>query len=160
MIRVTGNWFERFYNFLANLGLVLRDDPPKVIDMTGRVWGDTIEGLALSIRELPRDDEGRVTGISVVVKNTGTASRALDGPLAARYEIEGLERSAYGHQLSASTPRVSPSPVTLGPGGAIETELPIATTYEMRSAGDYKLLLSCRLPDGTALRSNELTVRV
>lgn len=157
---VAANWFGRFYNFLANLGLVLRDDPPKVIDMTGREWGDGADGIALSIRELPRDDEGRVTGISVVVKNMGTAPQILNGPLAECYEVEGLTRSAYGRRLSASTPRVSPAPVSLGPGGAIETELPIATMYEMRSAGDYKLHVSCRLPDGKSLRSNGLSVRV
>ena len=50
MLPVATNKFIRFYNFLANMGLVLRDDPPKVIDMTGREWGEVVDGLALSIR--------------------------------------------------------------------------------------------------------------
>jgi hypothetical protein len=48
----------------------------------------------------------------------------------------------------------------LSAGGAIETELPIATIYEMRSSGNYNLRVSCKLPEGAALRSNELSVRV
>lgn len=155
---MAANWFGRFYNFLANMGLVLRDDPPKVIDMTGRIWGDAVDGLALSIRELPRDDQGRVTGISVVVKNAGQESRTLDGPLAARYEVEGVELSAYGRQLSTASPRTAPIPVILGGGGAIETELPIATTHGVRTFGEYRLHVSLKLADGKTLRSNELMV--
>jgi hypothetical protein len=50
--------------------------------------------------------------------------------------------------------------VTLGPGDAIETDLPVATLYNMRAPGEYKIRVSCRLPDGTMLRSNEITIRV
>jgi hypothetical protein len=158
MSRVAANWFERFYTFLANMGLVLRDDPPKVIDMAGRAWGDVVDGLALSIRELPRDDEGRVTGISVVVRNAGAEPRTLNGPLAARYEVEGVERSAYGRRLNASV-SAALVPVTLSAGGAIETELPIATTHELRLRGDYRLRVLFGLSDGGQLRSNELAIR-
>jgi hypothetical protein len=157
---VAANWFERVYNFLANMGLVLRDDPPKAIDMMGRLWGEAADGLALSIRELPRDDDGGVTGISVVVRNAGVQPRTLNGPLAVGYEVEGLARSAYGRQLVVATPRAAPEPVTLTAGGAIETELPIATIYEMRARGNYNLRVSCKLPGGAALRSNELSVHV
>jgi hypothetical protein len=154
------NAFERFYNFLANMGLVLRDDPPKVIDMTGRVWGAAVNGLALSIRELPRDDESRVTGISVVIRNAAAEPRTLDGPLAAFYEVEGLTPSAYGRQLANSSAQPASSPVTLLSGDAIETELPVATTHDIRSAGDHSLRVSCKLPGGAVLCSNSLTLQV
>jgi len=156
---VPANWFERFYNFLANMGLVLRDDPPKIIDMTDRIWGDAVDGLALSIRELPRDDEGRVTGISVVIRNAGPEPRTLDGPLASRYQVEGASLSAYGRKVADSSPPARPAPVTLGPSGANEAELPIATTHEIRSRGDYRLSVSLSVSDRAMLRSNELHVR-
>lgn len=151
-----GNGFERFYNFLANMGLVLRDDPPRVIDVTGREWGDVVDGLVLSIRELPRDDERRVTGISVVVRNTAPEARTLDGPLAARYRVEGAGLSAYGQKLAAASPPANPVSVVVAAGGAIETELPIATTHELRARGEYRLRVALE----PRLRSNELTIRV
>jgi hypothetical protein len=63
---------ERFYNFLANMGLVLRDDPPKVIDMAGRAWGEAVNGFALSIREIPKEDPRQQAVLSVVIRNAGT----------------------------------------------------------------------------------------
>jgi len=158
------NRFERFYNFLANMGLVLRDDPPKVIDMTGRLWGAAADGLALSIRELPRDESGQVAGISVVLRNGGTEPRILTAQIDAFfYRIEGLPLSPYGQQLLASRQkgRKSKDPeVTLAPGDAIETELPVARIYEMRAPGEYTLRVSCRLPEDRMLESNEISVRV
>ncbi len=44
--------------------------------------------------------------------------------------------------------------ITLGPGEPIETELPIAKIYNLRE----KFRLTCRLPEGTLLRSNEITI--
>jgi|HubBroStandDraft_5_1064220.scaffolds.fasta_scaffold298873_2 hypothetical protein len=160
MLPVTTNKFLRFYNFLANMGLVLRDDPPRVIDMTGRQWGELVDGLALSVRELKRDDPGHVAGISVVINNAGTDSKTLDvPPWIFYYEIEGLELTPYGRQ-SMNQDRKANIEVTLRPGDAIETDLPIATIYKIRAAGDYKVQVSCRLPDGSVLRSNEIIVRV
>src|ERR1700761_8517021 len=60
--------FERFYNFLANMGLVLRDDPPRVIDMTGREWGESAGGLELSVREIPREDSRQQAVLSTVIR--------------------------------------------------------------------------------------------
>ncbi len=158
---VAANKFTRFYDLLANLGLVIRDDPPKVIDMTGREWGGPVDGLSLSIRELKRQEPRQVAGISVVMKNGGTHPKALDvPPWIFYYEIEGLELTPYG-QRSMNTDRKGKNvEVTLPPGGAIETELPIATIYRMQAAGNYKVRVSCLLPDGSRLRSNEIVVRV
>lgn len=148
------------------MGLVIRDDPAKVIDMTGREWGEAVQGLALSIRELPREDPMQVAGISVVMKNEGTDSRTFTvPPWVFFYEIEGLDLTPYGRQLM-SPDRKGPdnkgknTEVTLGPGGAVETDLPIATIYNVRAPGNYKIQVSCRLPDQTSLRSNEILIRV
>jgi hypothetical protein len=158
---VRENKFTRFYNFLANMGLVIRDDPPKVIDMTGREWGESADGLALSVRELKREDPLQVAGISVVMKNGGTAAKTLTiPPWIFFYQIEGLELTPYGHQLMSPERRGKNIHVTLGPGDAIETDLPIARIYDMRNSGAYQTRVSCRLPDQTPLRSNEITVRI
>jgi len=158
------NKFTRFYNFLAKMGLVIRDDPRKVIDMTGREWGAAVDGLALSIRELRREDPGQVAGISVVIRNEGTSPRTLTvPPWIFFYEIEGLELTPYGQQLMRPDRKGKNIEVTLSAGDAIETDLPIATFYNMRAGGNYKVRVSCRLPDqtgGKTLRSNEIVVRV
>jgi hypothetical protein len=161
MLPVAVNKFIRVFNFLANMGLVIRDDPPKVIDMTGREWGDAVNGLALSVRELKREEPRQVAGISVVMKNGGAHLQQLDvPPWIVYYAIEGLELTAYGRQSLNAERKMKNTEVTLNPGDAVETDLPIATIYKIRAAGDYKVQVSCRLPDGLVLRSNEIIVRV
>jgi hypothetical protein len=143
------------------MGLVLRDDPPKVIDMTGREWGEVAGGLALSIRELERDDSRQVAGISVVMKNEAAHPQTLNvPPWIFFYQIEGLELTPYGRQLMSPGRQGKNIEVRLDTGDAIETDLPAATFYNLRTPGDYKVQVSCRLPDQTELRSNEITIRV
>jgi hypothetical protein len=152
---VAENKFIRFYNFLANMGLVLRDDPPKVIDLTGRQWGEPVGGLAISIRELEREEPDQVAGISIVMKNLGSDPRTLTvPPWIFFYQAEGLELTPYGRQLMNPDHKRKPVEVTLRPGDAIETDLPIAKIYSLRD----KLRVSCQLPDGTLLSSNEITI--
>lgn len=151
------NKFIRFYNFLAKMGLVLRDDAPKVIDMTGREWGEPVGGLVLSIRELKREDPKQLAGISVVMKNQGTAPITLNvPPWIFYYKIEGLELTPYGRQLMAGDQKRQLVDVTLRSGDAIETDLPIAKIYNLQE----KIRVSCQLPDGTVLRSNEITIPI
>jgi hypothetical protein len=155
------NKFTRFYNFLANMGLVIRDDPPKVIDLTGREWGPAFDGLALSIRELPREDARQVTGISVVMRNGGAEPRKLNvPPWVFFYRISGLELTPYGRQFMNAGHKGQNTEVTLGPGDAIETDLPVSTMYNLRALGDYKVQVSCTLPDGAEMNSNEIVIRV
>jgi hypothetical protein len=161
MLPVAANKFTRFYNLLANLGLVIRDDPPKVIDMAGREWGEALDGLTLSVRELNPEDPSEAAGISVVIKNGGTNPRTLMvPPWIFFYEIEGLELTPYGRQLMNPEREAKKTEVTLRPDEAIETDLPIATIYNMRAPGEYKVQVSCRLPDQTVLRSNKIDIRI
>jgi hypothetical protein len=153
--------FTRFHNFMANLGLVIRDDPPKVIDMTGRVWGEPVDGLVLSIRELPREEERQVAGISVVMKNEGAEAKTMRVPEGIFfYRVEGLELSPYGRQFMNSQQKDKRIEVNPGPGEATETDLPLATIYNLKSAGNYNVRVSCELPGGALLKSNEITIRV
>ena len=155
------NKFTRFYNFLANLGLVIRDDPPKVIDLTGREWGPAVNGLRLSLRELPREDPMQVTGVSVVMRNIGTTSKQITvPPWVFFYRIHGLELTPYGRQFMNAGPRGQNTDLTLKPGDAIETDLPLSTMYNMRAPGQYRVQVSAPLPDTTELQSNEIAVRV
>lgn len=155
------NPFLRFYTFLAKMGLVMLDDPPRIIDMAGREWGEAVDGLALSIRELAREDSRSVAGISVVMKNENAAEKTLTVPDWIHFfEIAGLDLSPYGKKVRESARTPGKTNVTLAPGGAIETDLPIGRIYDMRTPGDYSIQLSCRLPDGNPLRSNAIAIRV
>jgi hypothetical protein len=143
------------------MGLVLRDDPPKVIDMTGRKWGESVDGLALSIRELKREDPRHVAGISVVMRNRATGPRTLVvPPWIFFYKVGVLELTPYGRQLMSPDRKGENIEVTLGPGDAIETDLPITTIYDLRAPGDRKVQVSCHLPGQTILRSNEIIIRI
>jgi hypothetical protein len=155
------NPFVRFYTFLAKMGLVIRDDPPRVIDMAGREWGEAVDGLVLSVRELPREDAGSVTGISVVMKNAGASPRTLSVPAWIHYfEIEGVEPTPYGRSLLVSARTAKKADLTIAAGGAIEAELPIGRIYNISAAGVYPVRVSCRLPDQSVLRSNRIEIRV
>ncbi len=143
------------------MGLVIRDDPPKVIDLAGREWGEPVDGLALSIRALPKEDPRQPAVLSVVIRNAGPAPKSFTAPgWMFFYRAEGLPLSAYGAQLLKPERRTEKIEVTLGPGEARETDLPVGALYEMRRAGDYPMRVSCELPDGQALRANLLGARV
>jgi hypothetical protein len=154
------NPFVRFYTFLAKMGLVIRDDPPKVIDMAGREWGEAVDGLVLSVRELPREDAGSVAGISVVMKNGGAEAKTLSVEDWTHYfEVENLELTPYGRMLFGEAGKQSN--LTLDPGGAVEAELPIGRIYNVRSPGVYAIQVRCELPgEGRELRSNRIEIRV
>lgn len=158
-MQVATNPFLRFYTFLAKMGLVMLDDPPKVIEMTGREWGEAVDGLALSIRELPRDESQTVVGISVVMRNTSAVAKQLSVQDWTRYfEIEKLELTPYGRKLFGDAARLKT--LTLDSAGAIEAELPIGRIYSMPSPGIYVIQVHCALaPDGRQLRSNTITIR-
>jgi len=158
---VATNLFVRFYTFLAKMGLVIRDDPPKVIDMTGREWGELVDGLTLSVRELPRDDPRSVAGVSVVLKNAGANAKALHVPAWILYfHIEGLEPTPYGRSVLDPARTAKKADVTIPAGGAVEAELPIARLYEVSAAGVYSVQVSCRLDDSHVLRSNAVKISV
>jgi hypothetical protein len=155
---VTG--FARIYDFLANMGLVLRDDPPKVIDMAGRQWGQSVNGLALSVREIPREDPRQQTVLSVVIRNEGPELKTFTVPgWLFFYEVQlDAPLTPYGRQLLKPERRTERMEVTLAPSQAKETDLPVGVLYDMRASGDYRIKVSCRLPGGAVLTSNEIVV--
>lgn len=144
------------------MGLVLRDDPPKVIKVTGREWGEPIDGLALSVHEIPKEDPQQQTVLSVVIRNVGQERKTLIVPgWLFFYELElSTPLTAYGSQLLKPERKTERLEVTLAPGEARETDLPVGALYDMRAAGEYRVKVSCRLPDGAVLTSNEIVVRI
>jgi hypothetical protein len=164
---VAAGKFTRFFNFMANMGLVIRDDPPKVIDMTGREWGETVEGLALSIREIRKQDPGELATISVVMRNNGPQPRKFTMPgWLFFYEMEVVAADGsrvgltpYGSRLMKQERAAENIQFALGPGEATETDLPLATLYDLRARGSYRVRVSCRAPEGGLLASNEIVVR-
>jgi hypothetical protein len=157
---VATNPFVRFYTFLAKMGLVIRDDPPKVIVMTGREWGEAVDGLVLSVRELAREDSRSFAGISVVMKNESATPRKLRVPAWIHYfQIDGLEPTPYGRSVLDSARTAKQTEVMIAAGAAVEAELPISRIYEIRAPGIYPLSVSCRLPDQRVLRSNTIEIR-
>jgi hypothetical protein len=143
------------------MGLVIRDDPPKVIDLAGREWGAEVEGLVLSIRELPREDARQVTGISVVVRSVSSETKRLSVPSAAFfYRIEGLDLTPFGRQFFGGGYKGQNMNLTLAPGEPTETDLPLSTMYNVRGLGEHRVHVSCALPGGADLRSNEIVIQV
>jgi hypothetical protein len=160
--------FTRFFNFLANMGLVLRDDPPKVIDMTGRAWGEAVDGLELSIREIPQEDSRQKAVLSVVIRNSGTVAKSFIVPDWLRF-YEALvvapdgsvaPPSSYLRQLLQPEHVKERVEVALPAGAAKETDLMLGLLYDMRAVGEYKVRISGRVPDGITVTSNEVVVRV
>lgn len=144
------------------MGLVLRDDPPKVIDMTGREWGRPVDGLGLSLREIPKEDPAQQAVLSVVIRNEAPEPKTFIVPgWLFFYELQlDAPLTAYGSQLLKPERKTERMEVTLAPGQARETDLPVGVLYDMRARGDYRIKVSCRLSDEAVLTSNEIVVGV
>jgi len=148
-------------DFLAKMGLTLRGDPPRAIDITNREWGPPVDGIVLSIREIPRQDPEELPGVSAVMKNGGEKRIPLSIPgwlYFYNIEIEAPQ-TPYGRSLLKPKHHQEPLHLTLGPGDATETDLPIGTIFELNKRQGYKLRVSCQLPGDIVLHSNELTIR-
>lgn len=162
-----GSAFLRFYNFLANLGLVLRDDPPKVVDLTGREWGAAANGFALSIRQIPKQDQDEQAVISVVIRNLGSERKTFMVPgWMFFYEVEitaqdGSEvaRTFYGNQFLKTERKTERLEVSLAAGEARETDFPLGALYAMRRGESYRASVRCKLNGGIVATSNEIVVR-
>jgi len=133
------------------MGLLLHDDPPKVIELEGRAWGPSAGGLALSIRCRPPI-------LSVVLRNVGSAPISLTVPgWLFFYEVHiSAPLSPYGQALLKPEHRTEKISVTLKPGEATETEIPLQLLFV--NPRGHRVNLTCTLPDGTRLESNEALI--
>jgi hypothetical protein len=97
-----------------------------------------------------------------VIRNAGTEPKTLIVPgwlFFYKVEIE-TPLTAYGSQLLKPERKTERMEVTLGAGDAKETDIPVGVLYDMRPAGEYRIRVSCRLPDSGLLTSNEIVVTV
>jgi hypothetical protein len=155
--------FRSFFDFMAKMGLSVRDDPPKVVDLTVRQWGPENGGLALSIAELPREDPAALPTVTVVIRNVGherkdftvpgwlffyeATVRLPDGSLAAV--------SPFGRQILKPERRTERLDVSLAPGQFSDTEIPIGSIFNLRARGPYTVSVVC---ETLSLHSNEIVI--
>ncbi len=161
ILRGTLDWF-------AKLGLSVRDDPPKTIDLTNREWGTPAGGLAVSIREIPKEDPDQLPSVSAVLRNVSDARQRFSIPAWLIFYSIGVTRpdgspaalTPFGRELLK--PERHPRGVTLdlAPGQPVETEIPVGSIFDMRAKGEYRIRLTAARPDAPVLESNQIAVRV
>jgi hypothetical protein len=159
-LRGTLDWF-------AKLGLTVRDDAPKTVDIAGREWGEPAGGLALSIQQIRIEDPAQLPAISAAVRNiSGERMRfEIPGWLAFyAVEISGpngghVAPTAFGRELLKPERHQRRIVLDLASGQAVETDIPIGSIFQMRAAGEYQVRISAKLPTGEVARSNEIAMR-
>jgi hypothetical protein len=154
---------------MAKMGLSVRDDPPKVVDLTIRSWGEPADGLVLSVYEIPRYDREALPRISVVIRNIGQERKTLTVPgWLFFYHFEVLlpddspaPLSPFGRELLKPARRTENLAVPLDPGEFQEAEIPIGSLFNLRARGRYVVSVGC-IPDlatgEVTFRSNRITI--
>lgn len=150
------------------MGLSVRDDPKKEVDIAGRAWGEPAAGLALSVALKKQEDPDALPTISVAIHNRSAETRRLMTRgwlnffcitvLAPDGTVAGL--APYGAQLMKPERQPAPTAVTVTPGEAVEADIPIGAIFEMRRTGrEYRVKASCETPETGKIVSNELPVK-
>lgn len=146
------------------MGLTVRDDPKKVVDVAGRTWGQPVDDIALSMQLKAKEDPEELPAVSVAIRNVGAARRTLR----TRGWLEFLkvtvrdssgtdaELTSYGREITKPEHAPSPKEVELEPGEATEADIPIGSIYRMK--GKYRVQASCTTPEGGRSVSNEIEV--
>jgi hypothetical protein len=159
--------FRGFFDFMAKMGLSVRDDPPKVVDLTIRSWGEPADGLVLSVYDIVREDSEALPRISVVIRNIGTERKSFPVPgwlYFYQVEVRLLEvgprydsiapLSPFGRELLKPERRTESLSVALNPAAFQETEIPIGSLFNLRARGRYSVSARCLPFEGVTLRSN------
>jgi hypothetical protein len=155
---------KRVITFLSKMGLSVRDDPKKVVDVAGRQWGEPVDGLALSVLLRVKEDADELPSVSVAIHNRSAETQRLTTPGWLHFfrvsvlGPDGAEAalSPYGRELMKPERRPISAGVALAPGEAIEADIPIGQIFQLR-AGPYRVHASCRMPGGPAV-SNEIRI--
>jgi hypothetical protein len=157
---------RKLLDFLAKMGLSMRDDPPKVVDLSIHQFGETKDGLALSIRQIPRDDPDALPSVSVVIRNVGQETRkfVVPGWLAFyNFDVRTPDGSPalltpFGRALNKPEHRNERINVSLAPGALNETEVPLGSIFRLRPGEKYVVRASSEPTEGVTLQSNEITI--
>lgn len=155
-------------DWLAKLGLTVRDDAPKTVDIAGREWGEPVGGLALSIQQIRKEDPAQLPAISAAVRNVSRERRRFEIPgwlVFYSVQIAGpngqhVGVTAFGRELLKPERHHRRIVLDLVSGQAVETDIPIGSIYDMRAAGEYRVRISGKLPTGEVAQSNEVVLHL
>ena len=153
------NPIRRFFDFLAKMGLSVKDDPPKVVDVAARAWGEIRHGLSLSICAVDDHNPEALPHVSVVLQNVSSESKRLSIPdwaLFYRFEVsepDGTQvpTSPFGLALLHEL-RPKLKDLLLAPGELVEAQIPIGSLFQ--HAGHAQLQGSRILPTGRGTSTN------
>ena len=140
---------RRFFDLLAKMGLSVRDDPPKAIIFDARQWSPAVAGLRLSVSPMPVDEPGGVPTLSIMLRNVGNAPVSLDIPewlFFYRLDMEGADLTPYGRALLSGHGNNQRQMVKLGPGGFVETQVPLGAIYSFRTGVPHRVTVTCDPP--------------
>ena len=153
---------------MAKMGLSVRDDPKKEVDVASRLWGEPVNGLALSVLLKAKEDPDELPSVSIAILNRGNETKRLMtrgwlnffhvsvmDPAGA-----GAPPTSYGAELMKPERQLALSDVVLTPGEAIEADIPIGSIYSMREGDVYRVQASCDVPGGGRVISNKIQVKV
>jgi hypothetical protein len=146
------------------MGLTVRDDPKKVVDIAGRLWGEPVDGIALSMQLRPKEDPDELSSVSVAIRNVGATRRTLRTRGWVHFfnvtvrDTSGrdAELTSYGRELMKPENAQAHVEVELEPGDATEADIPIGSIYRMK--GMYRVQAACKTPEGGSAVSNEIEV--
>ena len=148
------------------MGLTVRDDPKKVVDVAGRAWGEAVHGLALSVLLSARKHDDEPPSVSVAIHNCSPdAQRLLTRGWLNYFRVSVIDGAgARAHPTSYASELMKPerlpatAEVVLAPGQAVEADIPIGLLFEMRR-GDFRVQAMCDAPGGGVIASNEIQVK-
>jgi hypothetical protein len=160
------NFVQGALDWFARLGLTIRDDAPKTVDLVNRDWGEPVDGLALSIREISREDPDQLPTVSAVLRNVSQEAIQLRIPAWLRFysiQVIALENNPasltpFGRELLKPQRHSREIDLNLAPGEAIETEVPLGSMCDMRTRGRYRVDFRAILPNGLCLDSNQISI--
>ncbi len=150
---------------MAKMGLSVKDDPRKVVDVAGRTWGPVVDGLTISALLRTKEDPDELPAITVAILNRGVAAQRitthgwLDYFQLSVTDSTGAaaELTPYGRELMKPERMQAAAEMVLEPGEATEADIPIGSLYVMRK-GRYRVQATCAVPGGGRLISNEIQV--
>jgi hypothetical protein len=162
-----------FVDFMAKMGLAVRDDPPKVIDFAARQWGPPANGWTLSVKAIPAAESGDSPSLSIVIRNVGPQTQTLTIAVSKNdrtwihfYTVELQEANgravplaAFGRTALDPARRAELFEAELAPGAWNETVLPLGSFFNVRgNNNNLRAAASATLSPGLALQSNTTQV--
>ena len=150
---------------MAKMGLMIRDDPPKVIDCAARQWGEAKAGWALSVESTPGTEKDDPPTLSIVIRNVGTAKQTLTVPgwmhfyAVELHETNGTEVPMAPFGKTALDPsRRSHIEAEIAPGEWVETMIPLGSFFNVRGKPGLLATARATVAPGIELLSNTAPV--